>query len=118
MSTATSESEPGRLIAASCDFFDETGCEGTRIYWKGTPGRDVGRIENEEVAPARSFRCWLPFGVAWGEEREDSMRILDAAAKLGNGALPTTVIALDSPEALGMATSTSLSNPPIASLGP
>ncbi|KAK6342944.1 hypothetical protein TWF718_008322 [Orbilia javanica] len=96
------------INGCTCEFFDATDCRGTRIYQKGVPGRDVGTIENEDVVSAKSFRCWLPFGVAWGKEREDSVRIIDAIDNLVNLGF--------GPEApqLVTATPSSLLNPPMA----
>ncbi|KAK6505657.1 hypothetical protein TWF481_007548 [Arthrobotrys musiformis] len=103
------------INGCTCEFFDKPSCEGTRIYQQGSPGRDVGGIENEEVLPARSFRCWLPYGVTWGEERRDSIRVLGRTTRnLIEEVLPTTVITPNEPQALRLDISTSISNPPIA----
>ncbi|KAK6504265.1 hypothetical protein TWF506_002467 [Arthrobotrys conoides] len=102
------------IYGCSCDFFDKPECEGTRIYQQGVPGKDRGRVEGEEVAPARSFRCWLPFGIAWGEEREDSVDILDPNQRATESL--TTVMVAGLHEAMqATATLTTLSKFPMPS---
>ncbi|KAK6335941.1 hypothetical protein TWF730_003317 [Orbilia blumenaviensis] len=67
------------IYGCTCQFFEEPGCAGVQVYQQGSGGRDSGRIKSEDLPPAKSFRCWLPYGVTWDMERGDSVRVLEGA---------------------------------------
>ncbi|KAK6532862.1 hypothetical protein TWF281_007035 [Arthrobotrys megalospora] len=84
--SACREVKPGLKIrgweisGCTCEFFDAENCGGTKIYHRGVPGKDSGSLEGDEDPEARSFRCWVPYGIAWGPEREDSLIAIDGPA--------------------------------------